>query len=282
MGAGVVSIGRRRYAAGLYWENSPSGRVAQAAKEAAQQAGEGAAFFAVRSGNKDGRVPQFGLGQTAAGHKAGLPALAACLANQQHGAWAGGFRLREGSIVIVMRDDLIVPDGDQFYANESEARDRLLQEISFGGLQKVYAPESWAISGADTMPISLLLNDRADVKLRPVAVPKNVFVIGAVAATLLLLAVGGGFWWQEYLAQQESERLAHEAQIKRFQDEINKNLPAGLQAAPKYPDPERKWEKAPRPMDVIRACQEGLAKVPAVALGWKLNVIKCTGFCPGP
>ena len=82
-------------------------------------------------------------------HKAGMPAFASCLANQQPGSWAGAFRLREGTVVTVVRDDLIVPDGDQFFSDETEARDRLLQEIGFGGLQRIYAPEAWAIKEID-------------------------------------------------------------------------------------------------------------------------------------
>src|SRR6202042_3954113 len=190
MGAGVATVGRRPYAVGLYWENSPSGRVSQAAKEAARQPGQQAEFYAVRAGNKSGRTPQFGLSPTGVGHKIGMPAFAACLANQQPGSWAGAFRLREGTVVTVVRDDLIVPDGDQFFVDEAEARDRLLQEIGFGGLQRIYAPEAWAIPSADTMPVSLLINDVADVKLRPIRIPKLYLVLGAVGISLAILALG--------------------------------------------------------------------------------------------
>src|ERR1700730_13440770 len=189
MGAGVVTVGRRPYAVGLYWENSPSGRVSQAAKEAARQPGQQADFYAVRAGSKTGRIPQFGLSPTGAGHKIGLPVFAACLANQQPGSWAGAFRLREGTVITVVRDELIVPDGDQFFADESEARDRLLQEIGFGGLQRIYAPEAWAIPSADTMPVSLLINDVTDVKLRPIRIPKHYIVLGAVGISLAILAL---------------------------------------------------------------------------------------------
>src|SRR5580692_7596293 len=181
MSAGVATVGRRPYAVGLYWENSPSGRVSQAAKEAARQPGQQAEFYAVRAGDKGGRTPQFGLSPAGVGHKSGMPVFAACLANQQPGSWAGAFRLREGTVVTVVRDDLIVPDGDQFYLNESDARDRLLQEIGFGGLQRIYAPEAWAIPGADSMPISLLLDERRDVTLRNVSIPKNVLIGGGIA-----------------------------------------------------------------------------------------------------
>src|SRR5580698_10154559 len=130
MGAGVATVGRRPYAVGLYWENSPSGRVSQAAKEAAHQPGQQADFYAIRVASKAGRIPQFGLSPAGVGHKTGLPVFAACLANQQPGSWAGAFRLREGTVVTVVRDDLIVPDGDQLFIDESDARERLLQEIS--------------------------------------------------------------------------------------------------------------------------------------------------------
>ena len=99
MASGVVTVGRRQYASGLYWENSPSGRISQAAKEAAHRPGQQADSYAVRSGNKGGRVPQFGLSQFVTGHKAGMPVLAGCIANQQPGSWAGGFRLESSTEV---------------------------------------------------------------------------------------------------------------------------------------------------------------------------------------
>jgi len=98
MGAGVATVGRRPYAVGLYWENSPSGRVSQAAKEAARQPGQQAEFYAVRAGNKGGRTPQFGLSPTGVGHKIGMPVFAACLSNQQPGSWAGAFLLCDDTV----------------------------------------------------------------------------------------------------------------------------------------------------------------------------------------
>ena len=87
MGAGVVTVGRHRYAVGLYWENSPGkGRVAQIAKEAAAQDGQQADFYAVRPGNpKSGQVPQFALCSGDAGQISGMPVLAGCLASQVPG-----------------------------------------------------------------------------------------------------------------------------------------------------------------------------------------------------
>lgn len=280
MGAGVVTVGRRPYAVGLYWENSPNGRLAQTAKEAARQPGQQADFYALRSGNKNGRVPQFGLGSAASGHKNGMPAFAACLANQQPGSWAGAFRLREGTVITVVRDDLIVPDGDQFFLSESEARDRLLQEVGFGGLQRIYAPESWAISGADTMPVSLLLDERRDVRLHLVSIPKKQLIVGAVAAGLLVLVLGGGWYYQERQAEEEAARLAHEDALNKLKEQANKSNPFAVQQ-PQYPAPERKWENRPMPLDVVESCHAALAQVTADVVGWKLTSIKCNETAMG-
>lgn len=277
MGAGVVTVGRRSYAAGLYWENSPSGRVAQTAKEAASQPGQEADFYAVRGSNKAGRVPQFGLGQGAAGHKAGMPAFAACLANQQPGSWAGAFRLREGTVVTVVRDDLIVPDGDQFFTNEDEARDRLLQEMGFGGLQRVYAPESWAIPGADTMPISLLLDERRDIRLQTVRIPREFIIAGAAAAVVLLIAIGGFWYYQKVEEEKAAAERARLEELQRLADAAKQMLPSQFQQQPEYPPPERVWEKRPPVLAVIQSCHVGLSKVPAEVVGWRLGQLRCDG-----
>ncbi len=273
MSGGVVTIGRRQYASGLYWENSPSGRVSQAAKEAARQPSVQASFYAVRVGNKAERVPQFGLSQEGADHRAGMPVLAACLANQQPGSWAGAFRLREGVAVVVVRDDLIVPDGDMFFVDETEARDRLLQEMAIGGLQRIFAPEAWGVSGADSMPVALLLNDAVDIRLRSVAMSRTTLMILGFLAFLLVVLLGIGIYLQKKSEQEELARLAHQEALRRAQIEAQKLVP-GL-AQPVYPPPERVWEKRPRPMDIINACNETLKKAVLTAAGWRLDRVRC-------
>ena len=207
-----------------------------------------------------------------------MPVLAACLANQQPGSWAGAFRLREGFAVIVVRDDLIVPDGDQFLADETEARDRLLQEVGFGGLQRIYAPESWGVTNSDSMPISLLLNDKTDVRLRYIRIPKKVVVsIGAVLAVLLLV-LAGGWYYQDMKEREEQEQQARIAAMQKAQDAARRMVPDLLQGQPiTYPEPERTWEKKAKALDLIEACRASLVKVPLTVSGWALTSIRCDG-----
>ena len=275
MAAGVVTVGSHRYAVGLYWENSPGGgRVTQIAREAANQPGQQADFYAIRPGGKNGRIPQFGLCTGDAGQVNGMPALAACLATQVPGSWAGAFRLAEGIAVIVVRDDLIVPDGDLFFQDEAEARDRLLQEISFGGLQTIYAPESWSIPIVDTIPLTLLVGNFQGVKLQRVSLPKKVKIIAGALALIFVIAVGGVWYWNMKV-EEENERLAAQQSALNAAIEAAKHkMGQGEAPTPVY---DRVWEKQPEALAVLKTCAQGLAKVNAVQAGWKMTSLKCAG-----
>ncbi|MDD3181273.1 MAG: type 4b pilus protein PilO2 [Alphaproteobacteria bacterium] len=274
MTTAVVSVGRKQYVSGLYWENSPSGRISQAAKEAAHQPGSNYDFYTTRSGNKQGRVPQFGLASAGPGLHSGLPSLGGCLANQQPGSWIGAFRLREGSALVIVRDDLLVPDGDLFFADEVEARDRLYQELAIGGFQRIYAPEAWGVPDADTMPLTLLLNDRVDVKLRSVVVSKQ-SKIALIGGSLLLAGfIGVGLYIQDTREKEESLRMEQMAALERMRQEAARLMP-GVGTHPDYPKPERTWELQPKPMVFIRACQNALQKVSMRVAGWDVTSISC-------
>ncbi|MBI3419678.1 MAG: type 4b pilus protein PilO2 [Proteobacteria bacterium] len=271
MASGVVKVGQRTYAVGLFWQPSPSGRVAQAAREAALQPGQKADFYCVRAASKSVAVPQYGLGQDNQGHKVGMPTLAASLANVQPGSWAGAFRLREGTWVIVVRDDLVAPDGDTLFESDEAARERLLQEISLGGVQRIYSPDGWAIPGSDPTPLPLLLQDRADCRLQPVHLPVRLMLYagGAVAAVALLV-----FFGLQYQSEQERMELERIAQQRAKEGAIS-----GMMQEWKWPPPEETyakiWEKKPWIRDSLESCQKMFAQLAASQFGWKRRETVC-------
>ncbi|MGE4350877.1 MAG: type 4b pilus protein PilO2 [Bdellovibrionales bacterium] len=274
MTMGIVTVGRKQYVSGLYWENSPSGRISQAAKEAARQPGAHSDYYVTRSGTKQGRVPQFGLGTNAPGVRSGLPSLAGCLANQQPGSWIGAFHLREGTALVIVRDDLIVPDGDQFFLDEVEARDRLYQEIGVGGFLRIYAPEAWGIPGSDSMPLTLLLNDRTDVRLKAVALSRQGKMALIAGGMLLVALIGIGMYIQDQRAKEEALRAEQMAALERMRQEAAKLMPGGG-IRPEYPKPERVWEKFPHPMAFLDSCRVALDKVSLRTAGWNIISIEC-------
>lgn len=270
---GAITVGRRRYAVGLYWQPSPSGRVSQAAREAARQPGQMADFFAVRPGNQAGRVPQFCLGQKELGHSAGLPCAAASVAEEQPGSWGGVFKVQEGWWLVISRDDLIAPDGDMLFEDEAPARQRLYDEMNLGGLQRIYAPEHWGIPNADAMPLTLLMQGRAEARLQNVHLPVKTYMV--IGGGLLALAVVGYllFAWQQ---QQEMDRMRSMNQMTAEQQEIAR-LQAQQQLAPPPPPPppKREWEDEPLPEIWLDACRQAMSRVSTAATGWKLGEITC-------
>lgn len=276
MGAGIATVGRRKYAVGLYWQPSPSGRVAAAAKDAAREPGQQSEFFAVRSAVKGGRVAQFGLGQAASGHKRGMATLAATLANRQPGSWAGAFKLLEGIVVVVVRDDLIAPDGDQIYLDESAARDRLVQEVTLGGLQRIYAPEAWSIPSAETLALPFVLQNRGDCPLQPVTVPRAFIIGAAVLVGAVVVGLGGMWWYNDMQEKEEIERQAKLQEAAAQKRAIEAKTPGLNRSGIVYPPPQRFWEDEPLALEVVRACRTALAKVPQTVLGWHISALSCT------
>ena len=201
-----------------------------------------------------------------------MPALAACLAEQIPGSWAGAFRLNEGTVLVIVRDDLIVPDGDLFFKEESEARDRLIQEVGFGGLQTIYAPEAWSIPGADSIPLTLLLNDQADIQLQQVSLSPKV-KIALIGAGVFFVVVLGVVWYMQKKADEEAllqqEALARAQQAAAFQSFGQQPMPE-----PKY---IKNWENAPAVLSVVNACRDGLSLVPSAIAGWNLTALSCNG-----
>lgn len=272
---GVVTIGRKKYAVNLYWQPSPSGRVSQAAREAANQPGQMADFYAARPGNSRGRVPQFGLGQKEYGHKVGQPTGAASLAEDQPGSWAGVFRVPEGFWLVVSRDDLIAPDGDILFATEQEARTRLFEEVNLGGLQRIYAPANWNVSGSDAVEVALLMQGRSDFRLQFVKYP--VKAIAAGVAVLFVICILGylALSWQQERQDSFEEGLNN---LSPEQQAIARMQQAQQLAPPPPPPPPPKlWQDAPAPQQFLSACQQGLAQVPATVQGWRVGEVICSG-----
>ena len=272
--SGVITVGRKKYAVNLYWQPSPSGRVSQAAREAASQPGQMADFYAARPGNARGRVPQFGLGQKEYGHKVGQPTGAASLAEDQPGSWAGVFRVPEGWWLVVLRDDLIAPDGDTLFSNEQEARARLFEEINLGGLQRIYAPSHWNIGGSDIVEVALLMQGRSDFRLQFVHYPVKAILLGIIG--LIAIAALGYFavnWQQdrEKAFEKGIGGLSSEQQaIARLQQQQQLAPPP-----PPPPPPKRSWEDKPTPVDFLEACRQALEQVPATTLGWAYSDVTC-------
>jgi len=287
MPAGVISVGGKRYAVGLFWQVSDSKNAGRAAKRAAQQPGAESDFYSLRAGNARGRIAQFGLTEKNPDYRWNIPSAAVSLANRVPGSWAGVFAVPEGIWFIEVRDDLIAPDGDQLFADEAEAMIRLQEVSARGGLERIYAPPAWAIPGAESSSLPSLLAGRSDGRLQPVTIPAKAYiggalVIGAVVAVFAVYFVYAQM--QEEAQLEEQQRVQQEQQVvfqreqeeKRKLEEEERLRQQQLQAR-QLPSYQRVWEQSPTPLNWLSSCHEAMQQAEIAPLGWKIDSAICTG-----
>ncbi len=122
----------------------------------------------------------------------------------------------------------------------------------------------------------LLMDERRDITLRPVSVPKKL-IVGAAVGVVLLLAIVGGAWYWQVLQEQAAAELAQQEQLRRAQEAARNLLPSSMQRQPEYPPPVRYWEDKPQPLEVVENCRVGLQKVTLAVAGWRMNTLTCNG-----
>ncbi|PKU22815.1 type 4b pilus protein PilO2 [Telmatospirillum siberiense] len=184
----IIRIGKETFAAGLFWQAAPTaGLAVREARIVAGKAELAADLFCVR---KRG-VPQFGLGQRKAGHRAGMRAIAPVLASAVADAsWIGVFRTDQGWLYVMVRKGAVMPDGDVLFRSEQEARQKLRSELSIGDWDAVFAPLHWRMEEARTDDIVDLISSYSDARLRAVNRTPLPFILAFCGAA----AVCWGGW----------------------------------------------------------------------------------------
>lgn len=262
---GVVKVKGKEFAVGLFWsaiEEIP--QAASEAKAAAAREGTAADFYCVRlSGNA-----QYGLGRRADGHRAGMPSLAAAVADNRQGSWIGCFLIGDGYYVIAVRDDGIFPGTDRYYLAEDDARAEFERIYLIGDWEGVFAPPSFGYSDAKEMPINNLLIGKPSVRLADVSGrSRKFFLFGGLI--LVIVAVFGGFRYSEYLAEQASE-----AAMRAMREAGVRNNP--LQQ--KVEIPPMPWEGRVQGVIFMEKCIAGIKDLQKVEFpAWKIGQYSCTG-----
>jgi hypothetical protein len=246
-GPGVLRLGHEAFAAGLFWQPAPT--AATAAREArivASQAELGADLFCVRRRG----VPQFGLAQVSQGHRPGMRALAAAVADcRPEASWVGVFPVPDRWLYLAVRNGAIMPDGDLLFDREEAARDHLGQDLEPGEWKAVFAPSSWGI--ADSRPLDLVetISPLADARLRRVASrwlwPLLWTALAAVAAAVVVCSLSAG--------------------------PAEKSSQVPVAPAPPPPPP---WQTQPPPVAVIAFCAKAIEEAPVVP-GFELETASC-------
>ncbi|MBO4520026.1 MAG: type 4b pilus protein PilO2 [Alphaproteobacteria bacterium] len=187
-GATIV-VNNTTYAVSLFWQplqdtNDPYPEV----RETVENVMEGADLFCLRSGTS----PQYGIGNSAEGHKAGMPSAAAAVAEvfQDKSSSVAVFEVDEGWWFIAVRNDLILSEEDILYLNEEDAKRAFFAMMAVPDWGRKIAPASWEIEGTEEIDLWKILKNPGMSKLMHISKSGSKTKLIAIGAGLLVLFVG--------------------------------------------------------------------------------------------
>ena len=257
---GTIRIGKREWAVALLWlvgeDETRKNAVAKANEFRAQ-------FYCVRKGAR-----QIGLGSDVAGHKAGMPSLAAQVFGNvaDVNSMAGVFALPDGGYYVLgAHEGSILPDYDNYHTSRDSAREHFQALFTMREWERIYAPADFGFEGTEEGDILALTSGRRRALLAEVAGSGRLFKIvltGLAGAALL----GGLLYYQKWSADRE-----YQLELERIA-EANRNVVANQ---PEIVIPPAPWEGKSKPLSFITRCFAELNRLPAGVAGWDAKMASC-------
>jgi Pilin accessory protein (PilO) len=261
--AGVLLYNGKPYAVGLLWLTAAQEETAKVLlKQRIKKTG--ADFYALRTHISQ----QQGFGWLRKGHRRGMQAAAAVIADQLVGEWHGVFEADNGWWYVQVRSDTLVPNGDRFFTSEEDAYQLFQQEAQLNVWPHSYAPEKWSLTGSTVRELKLanMLDDLATAPLVPTNITsmfgslfvRNLALVGFIASIVIMMAVIG---FTVYSGMQE---------------EITPmpRVPARA-ASNALIAPKAMANESVSPLQLIKQCGNKLSELYQPLPGWKPQVFSC-------
>lgn len=275
---GILFFNDRKFAVGLQWftVDDFAGQGKKLAKKRAEKAG--ADFYCLRGGIS----PQHGFGFLSVGHRSGMPAAAAHIADMLVGEWHGVFRADNGWWHVIVHSDAVAPNGDTLYTSEEEAYNAFVETNDSHNWPHAYAPSEWEISGVGSnLRLSKLLDDPVETKLKPANLSATFG--GDKKRNLVLMILGGIFLVAAaiigYLTLTDASPAPQQVRIKSI-EEIQRQQNA-QSTQPEATPPKQVIPKDPfdytiaRPEAMIKACGQLFSKLVQPMPGWGIKQVTC-------
>lgn len=263
---GTVVIKKVKYAVGLVWQplqdpDNPSPEIREAMETDAD-----ADLYCLRITAS----PQYGLGRTSMGHRAGELSLAATIASalSDQTSVCGVFKVEEGWYFVAVRNDLILSENDVLFKTEEEAEAAFFRMMSVPDWDLRIVPSNWNVEGAVTRTIESVVRDaRVRVRLEELGAKKKnqiLLVIGVVLVIALVAFVYSMFTVFTPVIQSE-EKI--------------EPIPIPEIISPVEPTPEKPkpWEKISDTKVFLNKCWNNAYQLKTLNIpGWLMGIVTCT------
>ena len=269
-GASIV-VNNVTYAVSLFWQplQNPTDPYPEV-KETVENVMEGADLFCTRSGTS----PQYGIGNSAEGHKVGMPSAAAAIAElfQDKPSSVAVFEVDEGWWFIAVRNDLILSEEDILYLKEDDAKKAFYAMMAVPDWGRKIAPASWEIEGTEEVDLWDLLKNPGTAKLMHINRTNPKMKLVFLGAGLLLLFAGWNLVSGMFGTTKKKPVIRPLAPVKTYVEEEEEEKVVVENKAVARP-----WETLVVTEDLMNRCQIAIIQLKSIVVpGWEMGDISCS------
>ena len=261
----TITVNGTVYATSIFWQplQNPDNPLPEV-RETAENVLDNADLYVIRPSG----MPQYGLGISSEGHRAGMPVAALSLAEafSDVPSSVSVFKVPEGWWFIAVRNDLILSEEDMLYLNEEDAKRNFVSMMAVPDWGRRVAPASWQIEGAEERSIDEVFAKAPKVKLLKLKKELSIKAVSILVAAVVLIG-WGAFSLLSYMfgsSEVIREVIAPPPVVKPVVEE------------PKEVVVPKPWEDLVVPGEFMKVCSDSAALlVSATVPGWVIGDIKC-------
>lgn len=271
----VITINRKKYAVGLFWQPTGAGYVARSyARTLARSVDKKLNLFTEYKA-------MVGLGAKREGHRVGMESAAAAVTDAltEYSSFLAVFSIDKVFFLVAVRNGIILED--KIFEREEEARAEYFKLSEIPDWNALFAPSAWGMPRAVERNLSDLILNTSRSILKPISRISTGFLS---VVLLAMFALGFVYFFKEPIKQIVSPQPKLEqvdpelaAEYQKQVEEKNKELDAefNIQKAPQPEPLVMPYDYLPDPMERAEVCYQAIGFLMQPVLGWNQTSVEC-------
>ncbi len=271
----VITINRKKYAVGLFWQPTGAGYVARSyARTLARSVDKKLNLFTEYRA-------MVGLGAKREGHRVGMESAAAAVTDAltEYSSFLAVFSIDKVFFLVAVRNGIILED--KIFEREEEARAEYFKLSEIPDWNALFAPSAWGMPRAVERNLSDLILNTSRSILKPISRISTGFLS---VVLLAMFALGFVYFFKEPIKQIVSPQPKLEqvdpelaAEYQKQVEEKNKELDAefNIQKAPQPEPLVMPYDYLPDPMERAEVCYQAIGFLMQPVLGWNQTSVEC-------
>lgn len=276
MSATVFQVEGKEFVSGLFWQPLSAPNKADRAKEVKQLAKELKFNLQVV---RNGSTTTVGFCNSEEAIKAGTFSAAAVVSKSievqlENRDFLFVSRLPDNSgwLYVAQKDGVLLPDGDQVFKTDDEAKAKVLEDMQLGNWERVFVPEVWGLQGSEELTFLELLPRKGNGKLTvhkwwrvmPVEAHKALSIHSSKILVFCLIAGAAYYGFTQYKQYQLRKAIEEAQKLAQMQQNSQGVM------VPVHP-----WKSQPIAADMLTECMAAMSTINLYPGNWDISAISC-------